>query len=53
MARMRVFIVLALAIVAGGTFAVATYRYVQSVPKTTTVAVPTTSVMVAAADLSL
>jgi len=32
MARMRVFIVLALAIAAGGTFAFGTYRYMQSVP---------------------
>jgi pilus assembly protein CpaB len=52
MARMRVFIVLALAIVAGGTFAFGTYRYVQNV-QPTTVGVPTTAVVVAAADLQL
>jgi len=52
MARMRVFIVLALAIVAGGTFAFGTYRYMQNVP-TRTVGVPTSAVIVAAADLQL
>ena len=52
MARMRVFIVLALAIAAGGTFAFGTYRYMQNVP-TQTVNVPTSAVVVAAADLQL
>jgi len=52
MARMRVFIVLALAIAAGGTFAFGTYRYMQNVP-TQSVSVPTTAVVVAAADLQL
>lgn len=52
MARMRVFIVLALAIAAGGTFAFGTYRYMQNVP-TQTVSVPTSAVVVAAADLQL
>lgn len=52
MARMRVFIVLALAIAAGGTFAFGTYRYVQNV-QPTTVGVPTSGVVVAAADLQL
>ena len=52
MARMRVFIVLALAIAAGGTFAFGTYRYMQNVP-TQTVGVPTSGVVVAAADLQL
>src|SRR5262245_2423580 len=52
MARMRVFIVLALAIAAGGTFAFGTYRYMQNVP-TQTVSVPTIGVVVAAADLQL
>ncbi len=52
MARMRVFIVLALAIAAGGTFAFGTYRYMQNVP-TQTVSVPTSGVVVAAADLQL
>jgi len=49
---MRVFIVLALAIAAGGTFAFGTYRYMQNVP-TQTVGVPLTPVVVAAADLQL
>jgi pilus assembly protein CpaB len=49
---MRVFIVLALAIAAGGTFAFGTYRYMQNVPART-VEVPTTQVIVAAADLQL
>jgi pilus assembly protein CpaB len=52
MARMRVFVVLALAIAAGGTFAFGTYRYMQNVP-TQTVSVPTNGVVVAAADLQL
>ena len=33
MARIRVFIVLALAVAAGGTFAYGTYQYMQNVPK--------------------
>jgi pilus assembly protein CpaB len=49
---MRVFIVLALAIAAGGTFAFGTYRYMQNVP-TQSVGVPTSGVVVAAADLQL
>ena len=52
MARMRVFVVLALAIAAGGTFAFGTYKYMQN-PPTRTVNVPTSSVVVAAADLQL
>ena len=52
MARMRVFIVLALAIAAGGTFAFGTYRYMQNVPAQT-VSVPTSGVVVAVADLQL
>ncbi len=52
MARMRVFIVLALAIAAGGTFAFGTYRYMQNVPARP-VEVPTSRVVVAAADLQL
>jgi len=52
MARMRVFMVLALAVAAGGTFAFGTYRYMQNVP-TRTVSVPTSAVIVAAADLQL
>jgi pilus assembly protein CpaB len=49
---MRVFIVLALAIAAGGTFAFGTYRYMQNVPART-VDVPTSNVVVAAGDLQL
>jgi len=52
MARMRVFVVLALAIAAGGTFAFGTYKYMQN-PPTRTVGVPTSTVVVAAADLQL
>ena len=52
MARMRVFVVLALAVAAGGTFAFGTYRYMQN-PPTRTVSVPTNPVVVAAADLQL
>lgn len=52
MARMRVFVVLALAIAAGGTFAFGTYKYIQN-PPTRTVGAPTTGVVVAAADLQL
>jgi pilus assembly protein CpaB len=49
---MRVFIVLALAVAAGGTFAYGTYQYLQNVP-TGTASVPTSTVVVAAADLQL
>jgi pilus assembly protein CpaB len=49
---MRVFIVLALAVAAGGTFAFGTYRYMQNVPART-VDVPTSKVVVAAGDLQL
>ena len=52
MARMRVFVVLALAIAAGGTFAFGTYKYMQN-PPTRTVGVPTSNVVVAASDLQL
>ena len=52
MARMRVFVVLALAIAAGGTFAFGTYKYMQN-PPTRTVGVPTSAVIVAASDLQL
>jgi pilus assembly protein CpaB len=49
---MRVFIVLVLAIAAGGVFAFGTYNYVQNLPaKTTTI--PTKPVVVAAADLEV
>jgi pilus assembly protein CpaB len=52
MARIRVFTVLALALVAGGTFAYGTYRYIQNVP-TKTVSLPTKTVVVASSDLDL
>jgi pilus assembly protein CpaB len=55
MARIRVFIVLALAVAAGGTFAYGTYQYIQSVPKNTAVtsSIPTSAVIVAANDLQI
>ena len=52
MARMRVFVVLALAVAAGGTFAFGTYKYMQN-PPARTVSVPTSNVVVAASDLQL
>ena len=52
MARMRVFIVFVMAITVGGVFAYATYNYVQSMPAKT-VTMPTTPVVVAAADLDI
>ena len=52
MARMRIFIVLVLAIVAGGVFAFATYNYVQKIPGKT-VTIPTTKVAVAGSDLDI
>jgi pilus assembly protein CpaB len=52
MARIRVFVVLALAVAAGGTFAFGTYRYMQNVP-TVTVDPKTSPVVVSAADLQL
>ena len=52
MARMRVFIVFALAICVGSVFAFATYNYVQKAPGRT-VAIPTTPVVVAASDLDI
>ena len=55
MARIRVFIVLALAVAAGGTFAYGTYQYIQSVPKNAAVtsSIPTSAVIVAANDLQI
>jgi pilus assembly protein CpaB len=55
MARIRVFIVLALAVAAGGTFAYGTYQYIQNVPKNspTSSALPTSAVIVAAQDLQI
>jgi pilus assembly protein CpaB len=52
MARMRVFIVLVLAIAAGGVFAYGTYNYVQNLPAQSS-ATPTKPVVVAAADLEV
>jgi pilus assembly protein CpaB len=54
MNRIRVFVVLALAVAAGGTFAYGTYQYIQNVPKHTPGAsIPTSSVIVAASDLQM
>jgi pilus assembly protein CpaB len=52
MTRIRIFIILGVAIGLGGTFALATYRYVSNVP-VKQVGMPTTPVLVAAADLQL
>jgi len=52
MARMRVFLVLVLALTAGGGLAFATYNYVQKAP-VTSVRMPTTKVVVAATDLDI
>jgi pilus assembly protein CpaB len=49
---MRIFLVLALAIAAGGALALGTYNYVQKAPPAT-VSLPTTKVVVAASDLSI
>jgi pilus assembly protein CpaB len=54
MARIRVFIVLALAVAAGGTFAYGTYQYMQNVPKSASAtSIPTSAVIVAAQDLQI
>ena len=53
MARMRIFIVLVLAIAAGGVFAFATYNYVKRLPGAGAEAIPTKPVLVAAADLEV
>jgi len=52
MARVRIFIVLLLAVGVGGMFAYGTYAYVQSVPKAGP-GIPTRSVVVASTDLDL
>ena len=52
MGRVRVFIVLVLAVCAGGVFAFATYNYVQKLPARTT-QMPTRPVVVAALDLDI
>jgi pilus assembly protein CpaB len=51
-ARIKVFMVLVLAVTVGGAFAFATYNYVQKSP-TRTVTLPTRPVIVAAADLDV
>jgi pilus assembly protein CpaB len=50
---MRVFIVLALALTAGGVLAYGTYNYVQKSPGGETVTMPTKPVVVAASDLDI
>jgi pilus assembly protein CpaB len=52
MARIRIFMVLVLALTAGGALSYATYNYVQSAPART-VSMPTQPVLVAATDLSI
>ena len=52
MARMRVFIVFALAVTVGSVFAFATYNYVQKAPGRTST-IPTRPVVVAASDLDI
>ena len=51
--RIRVFIVLALAVTVGGVFAFATYRYVQKVPTAKTAGIQTRPVVIAVANLDL
>lgn len=54
MGRVRVFIVLALAVTAGGVFAYGTYNYVQRLPKGgVSATMPTQPVVVAASDLDV
>jgi pilus assembly protein CpaB len=54
MARMRVFLVLLLALTAGGALALGTYNYVSSTPSSSqAAAIPSKPVVVAAADLPL
>ena len=53
MARMRVFIVLVLALTAGGALAFATYNYVQKRADAKTGPMPTKPVVVAATDLDI
>src|SRR5438045_1926276 len=52
MARMRLFLVFALAIGAGGALALGTYNYMQHLPART-VSIPTRPVVVAASDLDV
>ena len=53
MARIRIFLVLAIAVTAGGALSYATYNYVQKGPSTKTVSMPTTPVVVAATNLEI
>jgi pilus assembly protein CpaB len=54
MARIRVFIVLALAVAAGTAFAYGTYQYLQAAPKSApSASIPTSAVLVAAQDLQI
>jgi len=53
MARMRVFVVLALALTAGAVLAFGTYSYISKTPVQATASLPTTPVVVAATDLDL
>jgi len=53
MGRVRVFLVLALAMTAGGVFAFGTYNYVQNLPKGNPTSLPTEKVVVAASDLDV
>ena len=54
MTRIRIFIVLALAVTVGGVFAFATYRYVQKLPAPTAAAkLQTRPVVIAVANLDL
>jgi pilus assembly protein CpaB len=52
MARIRIFLVLVLALTAGGAFAFGTYRYIQQVPERSE-GIPTKPVIVAAVNLEL
>lgn len=52
MARIRIFLVLVLALTAGGAFAYGTYRYIQSVPARAE-SLPTRPVIVAATNLDI
>ena len=53
MPRKRAFSVLVVALTLGAIFAVGTYHYVQAVPASNTVTLPTTQVVVAAANLDV
>lgn len=53
MARIRIFVVIVLALTAGGALAYGTYNYMQNAPAARTVSMPTRPVVVAAADLDI